>query len=136
MEMSSQSLSNISALSPVALVPRTPDRHTRLSLQPIPQGRMPFTRPVGQPLLSPLLPQLAAPCPVEFAPGAIEPPQPAGIPSHTPSRVHADRGSVCPAATRPRQTGCRSFAMPASGTPAATPGAGPGGTHPSPRSCG
>lgn len=65
-------------------------------------------RPPGAGPCSPLsCPSSAAPCPAEFAPGATEPPQPAGIPGRTPSRPHVDHGSVCPAATRPRQRGRR-----------------------------
>ena len=69
MEMSSQSLPNISVLSPVALVPRTPDRQTWQSLQPIPWGRMPFTCPVARSLLSPLLPPARSTVPGGVCPG-------------------------------------------------------------------
>lgn len=113
MEMSSQSLSNCSVLSPVALVPRTP--HTQLSLQPAPWGQMPFARPVGPSSLSPPLPL------VEFAPGAPEPP------ARWHPQPHAGPGARGP---WPWQTGHRRFAAPQLLPQCRA------GTHPSRRSCG
>lgn len=113
MEMSSQSLSNCSVLSPVALVPQTP--HTQLSLQPTRWGQMPFARPVGPSSLSPPLPL------AEFAPGAPEPP------ARWHPQPHAGPGAR---GLWPWQTGRRRFVAPQL-LPRCR-----AGTHPSRRSCG
>lgn len=133
MEMPGQSLSKVSVLAPLGLVPGAPGRGTWLSPHAAPRGRVPFARPGAGPCSPLSCPSSAAPCPAEFAPGATEPAQPAGIPGRTPSRPHVDWGGGL------RLPGCNPAPAKRSSmlsTPGATPGAGPGGTHPSRRSCG
>lgn len=107
MEMSSQSLSNISVLFPVAPVPpdsrriytAVPPTHSLGTFSP----SSPFC-PSSQHRARRSLPRERPSSP---------PPQPTVIPGHTLSRAHVDRGSVYPAATRSQQRGRRSFAAPA-----------------------